>query len=211
MEEEVLLSGWLEKRLPVLRDTWEPHWCVLRQSSLACYEAERECSVPKLELRVLKWAAFREEDAFGDAQLHRKTRPCGFVLDLGTDVPHAHQRFVHFDAATEAQLQRWLEAFQALQLPASESPQASDATPSPKGYAISVRKRTFLYRKHTYKLRKNRPRNQVTATDDWCADISLQPEVKSPMPHVGRVMDFSKPMFGVSSVFDLADLSDSCQ
>eukprot|EP00913_Durusdinium_trenchii_P029783 g27909.t1 len=167
LHEEVLLSGWLEKRLPVLRDTWEPHWCVLRQSSLACYEAERECSVPKLELRVLKWAAFREEDAFGDAQLHRKTRPCGFVLDLGTDVPHAHQRFVHFDAATEAQLQRWLEAFQALQLPASESPQASDATPSPKGYAISVRKRTFLYRKHTYKLRKNRPRNQVTATDDW--------------------------------------------
>ncbi|CAK9065038.1 TBC domain-containing protein C4G8.04 [Durusdinium trenchii] len=166
MEEEVLLSGWLEKRLPVLRDTWEPHWCVLRQSSLACYEAERECSVPKLELRVLKWAAFREEDAFGDAQLHRKTRPCGFVLDLGTDVPHAHQRFVHFDAATEAQLQRWLEAFQALQLPASESPQASDATPSPKGYAISVRKRTFLYRKHTYKLRKNRPRNQAALRFD---------------------------------------------
>ena len=181
-DEEVLRSGWLEKRLPVLRDTWEPHWCILTATSLRCYADPTVAQDPKhaLQLRQLrKVAAFREDDAFGDALLHRATRPCGFVLDLGLEVPHPHQRFVHFDAMDEKLLEEWLSALnpilqEEIQVDAtlgSESPQVSEGTPSspksPKPGHVHARKRTFLYRKHSYKVRKHRPRGQVTATDDW--------------------------------------------
>ncbi|OLQ09326.1 hypothetical protein AK812_SmicGene7103 [Symbiodinium microadriaticum] len=34
----VACSGWLQKRCAVLRDTWQPHWCIVRSASLTCYE-----------------------------------------------------------------------------------------------------------------------------------------------------------------------------
>lgn len=51
-------------------------------------------------------------------------------------------------------------------------------------------------------------RVEVLSSHPRCAGISLQPEVKSPMPHVGRVMDFSKPMFGVSDTWMNLDHAD---
>lgn len=171
---EVLLSGWLEKRLPVLRDTWELHWCVLTPKSLACYADDASPHAKTtLELRQMRCAAaFREEEA-GDSELHKATRPCGFVLDLGLEVPHPHQRFVHFDALEDQQLELWLRSLrpivQEVKLrPGSESPQAPPTSPtSPTSPSRVARKRTFLYRKHSYKVRKHRPRVQVTAADDW--------------------------------------------
>ena len=48
---------------------------------------------PKNVNTTQKMLAVRDDPLVGDAQLHGDSKPFGFVLDLGLEVPHPHQRF----------------------------------------------------------------------------------------------------------------------
>eukprot|EP00439_Symbiodinium_sp_Y106_P036215 s127_g4.t1 len=97
-------------------------------------------------------------------------------LDLGSSVRLSHQRFVHFDAGQAESLAKWLACFEALKAErtSGEEEAAESKVSSPKA-AYNARKRTFLYRKHSYRARKPKaPPGRVTASlpDEMWVDVA---------------------------------------
>ncbi|CAE7671126.1 SGSM3 [Symbiodinium sp. CCMP2592] len=97
-------------------------------------------------------------------------------LDLGSSVRLSHQRFVHFDAGQAESLAKWLACFEALKAErTSGEEEASESKVSSPKAAYNARKRTFLYRKHSYRARKPKaPPGRVTASlpDETWVDVA---------------------------------------